>query len=113
MRSGARSSWSVRERDNGPFLNALYVREAFGLAVGRDIPTMKPAVPFWWHVDTDLGDWDRWWQAIVDAGPEIWFVPPSTGPSLLVAHEQVVGEMGRWRRCGCSSAWMSTSTATG
>jgi hypothetical protein len=83
-------------RDKGPFLNALYVREAFGLAVARDIPVMVRPVPFQGHIDTDPGDWDRWWQAMVDAGPEIWFVPPSTGPSLLIAYEQVLRDVGRW-----------------
>ncbi len=96
MRAHGSSSWRVSIRDNSPFTVALYVREAFGLSVEPEIPLMTPAVPFLEKLDVDPTDWDRWWDEIIAAGPEIWRVAPPTGPDLFLAYERVVLDIGRW-----------------
>jgi hypothetical protein len=92
--------WKISVRDNGSFTTALFVRDAFGLSVGHDIPRLTPDVGLAETVDIDPADWDAWWRAIVDAGPEIGGVAPPTGPDLFLLQEQVARGIARWTRRG-------------
>ena len=83
-------------RDHSSFTTALFVRDAFGLGVARDIPRLSPPVALAETVEIDPADWERWWQAIIEAGPQTGLVGPPTGPDLFLLHERVVRGISRW-----------------
>ena len=79
---------------------ALYVRDRFGLEVGREIPPLTPTVPARKAATAvTLGDWDGWWTAIVDS-PVSQYVPPPGGSSLAALYDEVMDdehhELDRW-----------------
>jgi hypothetical protein len=71
---------------------ALYVRDRFGLQVGREIPPLTPTVPARKAATAvTLGDWDGWWDAIVGS-PASQYVPPPSGSSLRALYDELMDD---------------------